>query len=198
MPIKYIGKTHDFRGKTLWEIVGNLKNLGIGRIVTRSRFERYPEPTYMKILKVETLPKPENESMDDVRKVRALVEKTFRGKTIPKPILIESASYKTDYKLVPKDEEANFCSNIPKSETPKRILPRFMEFPPLMKELIVREAKMKGMEASKEDLELEVVYNMNGKKNKYRIAEKGEEPTETITMGLGKPVSLRLYKGLDV
>lgn len=54
--IKYIGRTTDFKGKTLWEIVGNLKNFGVGRVVVRSMFERYPEPSYMKIVKVETLP----------------------------------------------------------------------------------------------------------------------------------------------
>lgn len=64
MPYKYIGKTTDFKGKTLWEILGNLKNLGRGRIVVRSRFERYPEPSYLKILDVETLAEPEKPSMD--------------------------------------------------------------------------------------------------------------------------------------
>lgn len=64
MPYKYIGRTTTFKGKTLWEIVGNLKNFGIGRIVARSTFERYPEPTYLKILKVETLPSPKNPSLD--------------------------------------------------------------------------------------------------------------------------------------
>lgn len=54
--IKYVGRTTDFKGKTLWEIVGNLKNFGVGRIIVRSVFERYPEPSYMKIVKVETTP----------------------------------------------------------------------------------------------------------------------------------------------
>lgn len=57
MPIiKYIGRKTDFKGKTLWEIVGSLKNFGVGRIVVRSMFERYPEKSFMKILKVEALP----------------------------------------------------------------------------------------------------------------------------------------------
>lgn len=64
MPYKYIGKTNNFKGKTLWEIVGNLKNFGVGRIITRSVFERYPEPTYMKVMKVETLPEPRDKSID--------------------------------------------------------------------------------------------------------------------------------------
>lgn len=56
--IKYIGRTTDFKGKTLWEIVGNLKNHGVGRIVIRQMLQRYPEPTYMKIVKVEAVPNP--------------------------------------------------------------------------------------------------------------------------------------------
>lgn len=64
MPIKYIGKTTDFKGKTLWEIVGNLKNFGVGRIVARNMHEKYPEASYMKIVKVETLPNPEINTLD--------------------------------------------------------------------------------------------------------------------------------------
>lgn len=58
MPYKYIGKTTDFKGKTLWEILGNLKNFGVGRLVARNRFQRYDEPCYFKILKVEALANP--------------------------------------------------------------------------------------------------------------------------------------------
>lgn len=59
MPVKYIGRTTDYSGKTLWEIVGNLKNFGVGRLVKRNMFERYPEPSYHRIIKVETLPNEE-------------------------------------------------------------------------------------------------------------------------------------------
>jgi small subunit ribosomal protein S34 len=31
--VKYIGRTTDFCGKPLWEILGNLKNYGVGRVV---------------------------------------------------------------------------------------------------------------------------------------------------------------------
>lgn len=64
MSIKYIGRKTDFKGKTLWEIIGNLKNFGVGRIIARSMFERYEEPCYMKIVKVETLPNPAEPSLD--------------------------------------------------------------------------------------------------------------------------------------
>lgn len=56
MPIKLIGKATTYVGKPLWEILGNLKDHGVGRIVIRSLFQRYSEPTYMKILKVAALP----------------------------------------------------------------------------------------------------------------------------------------------
>lgn len=61
MPIKYIGRTTDFKGKTLWEILGNLKNFGVGRMIIRNKFQRYPEPCYMRILKIATLPAPATE-----------------------------------------------------------------------------------------------------------------------------------------
>jgi small subunit ribosomal protein S34 len=31
--IKLVGRTTDFKGKTLWQIVSNLKNFGVGRVV---------------------------------------------------------------------------------------------------------------------------------------------------------------------
>lgn len=56
MVIKYIGRTHTFKGKPLWEILGNLKNHGVGRMVIRSAQQKYPEVSYMRILKVVGLP----------------------------------------------------------------------------------------------------------------------------------------------
>lgn len=58
-PVQLIGRVTDFKGKSLWEIVGNLKNYGKNRIVIRQRFQRYEEPCYMKILKVAALPPDE-------------------------------------------------------------------------------------------------------------------------------------------
>ena len=61
MPYVYIGKKNFYVGKTLWEIVGNLKNFGAGRILVRSKFEKlYPEVTYFRILRAEPL-------MDEVK-----------------------------------------------------------------------------------------------------------------------------------
>lgn len=38
--IKYIGRTTDFKGKSLWEIVSNLKNFGVGRVVVRRKLNK--------------------------------------------------------------------------------------------------------------------------------------------------------------
>lgn len=59
MPYVFVGKRNYFFGKRLWEIVGNLKNFGVGRILVRSKFERYPEVSYVRIIRAEPL-------MDDV------------------------------------------------------------------------------------------------------------------------------------
>lgn len=55
--LKYVGKKTDLVGKTLWEILGNLKDFGIGRIILRnSMASRYKEPCYMRVLKVQAQP----------------------------------------------------------------------------------------------------------------------------------------------
>ena len=61
MPYVYVGKRNFFLGKRLWEIVGNLKNFGEGRILVRSKIERYPEVSYVKIIRAEPL-------MDEVKR----------------------------------------------------------------------------------------------------------------------------------
>ena len=55
MPYVYVGKRNFYIGKTLWEIVGNLRNFGVGRILVRSKFERYPEVTYFRIVRADPL-----------------------------------------------------------------------------------------------------------------------------------------------
>lgn len=54
--ITYVGKETKYVGKTLWEIVGNLKDYGVGRIVVRNRhLAKYKTPCYYEILSVKTL-----------------------------------------------------------------------------------------------------------------------------------------------
>ncbi|XP_003702760.1 mitochondrial ribosomal protein S34 [Megachile rotundata] len=185
MPIKYIGRTTTLKGKPLWEILANLKNHGVGRMVIRYTFQRYPEPCYMRILKVAALPDT-SKHPHDPRKVRVLVESTFRGKTQPTPRQIDSVSYKPDYMLIPKDEEHRYLNHI---QPPVKILPRTVEFPPLLKEMLIREAKKKNTTPV---LHMPAIYNLKGIKN-YKVAEEGETPNVDVVMSLGTPATPHLY-----
>ncbi|XP_046827996.1 uncharacterized protein LOC124428210 [Vespa crabro] len=191
MPIKYIGRTTDFKGKTLWEILGNLKNFGVGRMVIRNKFQRYPEPCYMRILKIATLPAPTMKKPSDERKIVALIQNTFRGKTC-EPEQIDGSTYKADFILVPKDEEDKYLRS---SETfDMKVVPRTMDYPPLLKEIIKRQKKSEKL-LDDEDPKMEIVYRWCGVK-RYRLAEEGETPTVNFVIGLGTPSSPSLYANI--
>ena len=51
MPRVFLGRTHDLYGKSLWELLCNLKDFGVGRVVKRTKFNRrYPEASWYEIL----------------------------------------------------------------------------------------------------------------------------------------------------
>ncbi|XP_054734249.1 uncharacterized protein LOC129241772 [Anastrepha obliqua] len=182
--IKYIGRTTDFRGKTLWEIVGNLRDFGVGRLVIRNKFQRYEEPCYMRILKVEVT--PHDPSKDPIRKVAVTVEKTWRGVVSPNPVTIYRTSYKPDYELIPKEDEPKYINNTKK--VTEKLLADKIEFPPLFREYIRQETGIQ-----------EPTMKVHHKKthNKIvRLVSEGEKPTIECTMGLGTPASPKLYEGL--
>lgn len=106
---------------------------------------------------------------------------------------MESSTYKTDYFLVPKHKEAEFCQV--NTEVPKeKIMPREMEYPPLLREILIRQMKAKG-EPVKEP-KMKLYYNPYGMKT-YRVAEEGETPTEPEpVMGLVNPIAPRLFENI--
>lgn len=120
----------------------------------------------------------------------ALAEKTFRGIKQEKIVQLQSATYKADHFLVPKHKEAEFCKTVP---VKTRIFPREMEFPPLMKEFIIRQTKM---DAKNKEPKMIIKYNHTGFKT-YRVAEEGETPTEPEpSIGLGTPAAPSLYANI--
>ncbi|XP_075225016.1 mitochondrial ribosomal protein S34 [Lycorma delicatula] len=200
--VKYIGRTNDFSGKTLWEILGNLKNFGVGRLVQRNMFNRYPEPSYFKIVKVEALPVPTPEDDPDLkrrkyfhydksqRKVRTWVEKVFRGRKYPELIEMESVTYKPDFRLIPRSEESVLKARVEATRPRERILPATAPFPPLMKLLIIETMKEKGIEVKEEpQLRLDVVYKQK-RDNIMRVAKEGEKPN----VELGVKANPKLYE----
>lgn len=83
--------------------------------------------------------------LQERRRVRVWVEKTFRGRTLPKLTEIYRTSYKPDYKLIPKDEEAQLLKSAEHKKA-EVILPNTIEMPPLMKKFIVKDHEKKGLE----------------------------------------------------
>jgi len=54
MKVQFVGRETYYQGKRLFDILCRLKNFGIGRIVVRNHYlERYSEPTYYVITRVE-------------------------------------------------------------------------------------------------------------------------------------------------
>lgn len=83
------------------------------------------------------------------RRVRVWVEKTFRGKKLPQLTEIYRTSYKPDYKLIPKNEEAKLLAAIDKvHDCQDVILPTSIEMPVLMKKFIIKDHEKKGLEVS--------------------------------------------------
>lgn len=153
-------------------------------------FERYPEKTFYRILKVEANASPVEESYDINRKTKVWVEKVFRGRLYEKPVVIESVSYKYDYRLLSKKEEKDYCQVIEKQANSKVLIAPTMDMPPLFRELISRE---KGIENPQMPVKIRNTDNKN-----YRIAQEGETPTLKLTIDIGKPVSPSLFKGINL
>lgn len=118
------------------------------------------------------------------------VEKTFRGRVCPKLVEICSTSYKADYQLIAKADEPKYCRTETVADEQKRILPQTIELPPLLREFIAKET-------GNESPTLKIKIKANREKI-ARVALDGEVPTIALTIGLGQPASLRLYKGLNL
>lgn len=161
--IKYIGYPSPYVGKHLLWLLGNLKNFGVGRVVTRTSFERYPEPSYYIITKVRP-------HMDDANQYGDVwAETVFRGRRLG-VIQLESPQV-PDYKLVPRSEEARLLS-LPVVDPVPKVLPRYLKMPPLMRIIVERDLKAKGVV---EEPKLKAVYS-SSYVGAYRIAEEGETP----------------------
>ncbi|XP_076062543.1 mitochondrial ribosomal protein S34 isoform X2 [Oratosquilla oratoria] len=146
-------------------------------MVVRTKFERYPEPSFYRIIRAEPEMDPEN------RKGRVWVERFFRGEN--KGIVeISQAAYKTDYRLVPKHEESKYLETVPDQPKAEKVMPYSIEMPPLLK-----------LYAEQNQLSTTVKFVGKPGRN-YRVANEGEESNCNITPGLGEPASPQLYEGV--
>lgn len=160
--IKYIGFPSKYVGKHLLWLLGNLKDFGVGRVVTRTAFERYPEPSYYVITKV--LP-----YMDDANQYGEVwAETIFRGRRLG--VRQVESPHVPDYKLVPKSEEGRLLA-LPVSELVPKVLPRYIKMPPLLRMIVERNMRDEGADEPK----LKAVYSQTDTEF-YRVAEEGEMP----------------------
>ncbi|EEC13062.1 hypothetical protein IscW_ISCW008791 [Ixodes scapularis] len=83
-----------------------------------------------------------------------------------------------DYRLVPKSEEHRYLDH-PVDESKPVVLPRYRRFAPLLRKMVIRDMKAKGLDTSVEPM-LPAVY-ANPTSERYRIAEEGEEPDVSFT-----------------
>lgn len=120
--------------------------------------------------------------------MKVTVEKTFRGRTFEKPVVIESVSYKADYRLLHKHEEDSYCRvNVQQEE---KIIPLEIDMPPLLREFVQKETGK---------INPKIAFNLKpGHNNNYRLAREGEKANVELTMGIGKPASPSLYAGCEI
>jgi Mitochondrial 28S ribosomal protein S34 len=119
-----------------------------------------------------------------------LVEKVFRGRKYEKPVLIESASYKTDYRLLSKKEEQDYCQVLEVHSNSKILIAPFIDVPPLLRELFRKET-------GKEDIKMKTAI-LNRSNKKHRVAKEGEKPDLEPTIDLRNPVSPSLFEGCNM
>lgn len=121
--------------------------------------------------------------------MKVQVENVFRGTKLKYPVTVRKVAYKSDWRLLSKKEEAEYCKEAPR---PERIIPRHMEFPPLLKEFVKKET-------GNDDVKLKVKHKPKSH-SVARLAKKGETPNVEIGMGIGKPhpTASSLYEGLNI
>lgn len=133
----YIGKPSKHIGKTAFQILANLKNFGVGRMLTRHEFDAFPEPSYHIVKKVEARMDPE------LKFGTIWCETVVRGKRLPgvRPLKI---TYRPDFRLIPKDEEQEFVKDykIENLGDKVNILPKYYSVPPLMREFLLRHERI--------------------------------------------------------
>lgn len=117
------------------------------------------------------------------------METVFRGKVLDKPIWTQKVTYKGDYRLLSKKEEASYCTTVEREE---KLIAPFMEFPPLLKEFVMKETGLS-------DVKLKV-HHKQQRNSIIRLAKDGEKANVEIAMGVGKPhpTATSLYEGLNI
>lgn len=135
--VYYYGKKTNFIGKTLFEILGNLRNFGVNRmLIKQEELLRNPgKKCYYIVKKVEPV-------MDkDLQEGAIYAERVFCNQKIAEEVFVEEESWHTDWQLIAKDDE-NLHRLKPDEmvHDTKDLPPKRMQLPPLM-EIFLRRHK---------------------------------------------------------
>lgn len=199
--IHYYGKKTNFIGKTLFEILANLRNFGLNRMLIKQEelLKNPGQKCYYIVKKVEPV-------LDEKLEQGAIyAEKVYRGAKVPELVLVDDESWHTDWQLIPKDEEDSY--RVPdekllvhgQAET-VTVLPRWMEVPPLMDIFLrrhydARKISSPSVDMSQTPMRIRMHYEFS-KINKphqlHRIAEEGEESESKINHPLKNLINHRV------
>jgi hypothetical protein len=112
---------------------------------------------------------------------------------LDKTVQLESATYKTDYFLIHKYNESEFFKRV--GVPNNKILSDKIEFPPLVKEYISQQMKIKGIHII-EQPKMKIIFNKTGLK-RYQITKEKKIATEQkLSMRLDLSVTPRLYNNI--
>lgn len=139
--VYYYGKTTNLVGKTLFEILANLRNFGINRmLIKQEETLKYPgHISYYIVKKVEPV-------LDEKLEEGVMyAERIFKGARMPGLVLIDDQSWHTDWQLVPRHEESKYRIENPPEFKPAQVEDKSFELPPLMDVFLKRHHKMKGV-----------------------------------------------------
>lgn len=182
--VHYYGKLNKFVGKTLFEILANLRNFGINRmIIKQEELLRNPgTKCYYIVKKVEPVMDPE------LKEGAIYAEQVFCNAKVPGLVYVEEPSWHNDWQLVPKNEEDKHritADELIEHGHPDtyRVLPRWMEVPPVMDIYLRRHYKARsGVQLTPvkmtDPMQIMMHYNFESINKPYklhRIAEEGEE-----------------------
>lgn len=188
--VYYYGRKTRFVGKTLFEILANLRDFGINRMILKQEelIKNPGQKCYYIVKKVEPV-------MDEKLEQGAIyAEQIHKGARVPGLVFIDEETWHTDWQLVPKHEESLYRVDGEKliehghPDTVK-VLPRWMEVPPLMDIFLRRHYEARDnitvapVKLDAKTLNIMMHYKFD-KINKpfdlHRIAEEGEKSDETI------------------
>ncbi|XP_070579472.1 small ribosomal subunit protein mS34-like [Ptychodera flava] len=134
-----------FTGKNLFNICTECHRLGVGRVVTRRRWNLlYPEPSYYVITRVRI-----DCGRPNLDGGRIWGKLTWRGYPQDGEVMIGAAA-KKEWSLVRKSEEKEFCHYNADPIKDFSLAPSETDMPPLLKAMVIQQRQKLGVSTDEE------------------------------------------------